>query len=300
MLNSSEIKQTNVLQLRRFQNVPANLDLSRLSDDERDMYGFPPTDSNASLDSYILEKLKRFTLREPQFEPRVSDFAAVAAFSAGAGVETRPTWSGGVTFPAVNETFAFVEGTWTLPQIAAPQGPAGGQVIASVWTGIDGDGISQDVLQAGIDINGTSANGNFEQSMRAWLQWYPGASQAISNFPISPADIVNVSIRVAPNASNSASIFVGNVTTKIGMHFGATAAPGVALVGNCAEWIVEAPIGLPLAQFGRVEFTGCSAQTSDGHTVGLQSGNAINMVSNNRILATSQIVGPAEVLVQST
>jgi hypothetical protein len=85
--------------------------------------------------------------------------------------------------------------------------------------------------------------------------------------------------------------------------FYATAPKKVSLIGNCAEWIVEAletgPKGMPeLAHYTTVDFTNCEATTVAGKTVLPDRGNTINMVnSSNNVISKGKIVGSNEVMV---
>ena len=73
-----------------------------------------------------------------------------------------------------------------------------------------------------------------------WWEWYPAGSFWITTVAVSPGDELTCLICVQPGSTSLASIFLGNVTTRVGCFFSAAAPPGVSLLGNCAEWIVEA------------------------------------------------------------
>jgi hypothetical protein len=88
----------------------------------------------------------------------------------------------------------------------------------------------------------------------------------------------------------------------VGCFFSATAPPGIRLLGNCAEWIVEALEtydNLPeLAKNTTVKFTECRAGTVGGHTVSPGNGHAIDMVdSSNVVISKGQILSKTEVQV---
>jgi len=126
--------------------------------------------------------------------------------------------------------------------------------------GLDGYN-SNSVEQIGTDADCVGTN---RPSYYAWYEMYPA-------FP------VNLSLRITPGDTISASVAVNGSTFTLkikdvttGQSFSTTkSASGVAL--SSAEWVAEAPSScphtckvLPLANFGRVKFSGSYA-TGDGH-----------------------------------
>jgi hypothetical protein len=76
---------------------------------------------------------------------------------------------------------------------------------------------------------------------------------------------------------------------------------GTKLVGNCAEWIVEAPqfAGeiLPIAEFGSVTFMDCQAVTTNKVIVDGGTGDPITMTdpTGSEDLAVGSIFGPTTI-----
>jgi hypothetical protein len=67
-------------------------------------------------------------------------------------------------------------------------------------------------------------------------------------------------------------------------------------VGNCAEWIVEAPtVGgsqSALADYGEVFFSVCQAALTNNSTVDVGSGDTINMTAGGSTVSTGTIITP--------
>jgi hypothetical protein len=78
---------------------------------------------------------------------------------------------------------------------------------------------------------------------------------------------------------------------------------GAKLVGNCAEWIVEAPSFpdeiLALANFGSLTFMDCQAVTTNKVIIDGGTGEPINMNgpmgNSGPIIASSTILGPTTI-----
>jgi len=77
-----------------------------------------------------------------------------------------------------------------------------------------------------------------------------------------------------------------------------------ALVGNCAEWIVERlyiDTNTPeLARYGDVYFDVANAGTVGGVILTPGSGNTINMIDNNQVISQGNIETATLVQVQYT
>jgi hypothetical protein len=179
----------------------------------------------------------------------------------------------------------FVAGEWTVPNIAAPKP---GECICAQWVGIDGansapdlDWDSGDILQAGttqmiIPVLGTQVHLSF-----AWFEWYPEQPMNISNFAVSPGDMMLCTICVY--SPTEAGVHLFNLTSGIQTSFVKTAPGTVQLLGNCAEWIVEDPTSLewPLGRYGSVYFDSCVAGTQGGKLLLGGTGRLDNMYDTN-------------------
>jgi hypothetical protein len=171
---------------------------------------------------------------------------------------TSHNWSGYVaeTDFTTPESYAVtdVKGQWIVPQVA----PSAGKSYSAVWVGMDGYGsvTHTTVEQIGTEedyINGTP-------QYYAWYEFYPAASHAI-NYILKPGDSMSGEVQY-----DNGQFTLTLTDATQGWTFTTTHQLNKA-ARNSAEWIVEAPgnIILPLADFGTVTFTGCSA-TFDGAT----------------------------------
>ncbi len=70
-------------------------------------------------------------------------------------------------------------------------------------------------------------------------------------------------------------------------------------MGNCAEWIVEAPtVGgsqSAIADYGEVFFSVCEAFTTKGSTVNGGSGDNINMTAGSSTVSQGNLITPTVV-----
>jgi hypothetical protein len=99
--------------------------------------------------------------------------------------------------------------------------------------------------------------------------------------------------------STSASVFFSNSTTGASTSFTFDAPSGTELVGNCAEWIVEAPtVGgsqSALADYGEVFFSVCEAVSAKSVTVNGGSGDNINMTAGGVTVSDGNLITPTVV-----
>jgi hypothetical protein len=207
---------------------------------------------------------------------------ASQATGESAGTETSTNWSGGVAFAPAGQTFHWIEGDWVIPNVDAPT--ENQWYYCASWIGIDGDG-SGDVCQIGIECEAYRSGSSVTTNIYPWFEWYPFPETAITNFPIRPGDMITALVCTSGAGATSASAFFTNRTTGASTSLSFTAPSGTSLVGNCAEWIVEAPtVGgsqSAMADYGEVFFSVCEAVSSDGHssstTVDGGTGDNINM-----------------------
>lgn len=172
--------------------------------------------------------------------PRIRD--------AGGRDSTSSNWSG---YATTGTTYTDVKGSWKQPSVTCR---AGETSYSSFWVGIDGDTTNTDE-QTGTDAD--CANGS--PRYYAWYEMYPKFPVNLTN-PVSAGD--NITAEVKVQADGSFLLTIGD-TTK-GWTFSTTQRSNKARLGS-AEWIAEAPSGsggvLPLADFGSVGFSGCTANS---------------------------------------
>src|SRR5262245_4854442 len=166
---------------------------------------------------------------------------------------TSTNWSG-YAIPAGTTTD--VKGTWVVPNTSYS---GTSTTYSSSWVGIDGYDTNT-VEQLGTEDDWTGgASGS--QRHYAWFEMYPHWAFLINNFPVVPGDTISAEVKVTGRGKYLLSIT--NVTRS--KTFSTTQRMMSAANGS-AEWVVEAPWSggvLPLANFGTVTFSACSA-TIDG------------------------------------
>jgi hypothetical protein len=193
-----------------------------------------------------------------------------------------------------------------MPAVSPPPAAKDGdRYCASAWVGIDGDvGIdsngSPDVLQAGCDADVNLSGGVTQHQYLPWWEWFPGDTSSINNISVSAGDVIDCLISVQAGSTATASIIFGNQTNNVAITFSIEAPAGISLVGNCAEWIIEAFGSLgALAPYGHVDFSDCNAGTVAGHTITVGQGTVINMVdATDQIVSAGMIINPTEVQVR--
>ena len=182
-----------------------------------------------------------YALPMPQQVPRIR-----------VGPTTSTNWSG---YAITGNNVTDAKGSWTVPAIQGSC-PAGSKKqpnnqYSSFWVGIDGYN-SNTVEQTGTDSdcqNGTPV-------YYAWYEFYPQPSFTISSLVIHPGDGISAEVKYT-----SGSFTVTITDTKTGKSFSISKKVSSAQ-RTSAEWIAEAPWSggvLPLANFGTVYFSSCSA-----------------------------------------
>jgi hypothetical protein len=267
-------------------------------------YGFPPRPE----DPHHLERYRRvfghlknkFQYIQPTFRVNAHRIHGPRQRRPGDSTETSTNWSGGVVYAPSGQSFKWIEGDWVVPDVGAPT--QNQWCYCASWIGIDGDPSqeSPDVCQAGVECEVYQSGVSVTRSIYPWWEWFPGPEIAITNLAISPGDMVTMLICTNQAAgSTSATVFFSNRTTGASTSFGITAPRGYQLVGNSAEWIVEAPtVGGAqslLADYGEVFFSVCEAFTNTGTTVNGGSGNNINMTSGGNVVSEGLLLTPTVV-----
>jgi hypothetical protein len=142
-----------------------------------------------------------------------------------------------------------VKGSWTVPAVTAP---ATGNTYSAFWIGIDGYS-SGTVEQIGTSSDTSSG----KTSYYAWYEMYPKYPVTI---PLTIKAGEQISAEVKYIGTNKFTLTINDVTS--GKSWTTTQKTPNAQRSS-AEWIAEAPSSrsgvLPLANFGTVYFTGCTA-----------------------------------------
>jgi Peptidase A4 family len=184
-------------------------------------------------------------------------------------------WSG---YAVTGTNFTDVKGRWTVPAVGSNP-PGVTNAYSSMWVGIDGDN-SNTVEQCGTEqdnLNGTPR-------YYAWYEMYPKGSVVLNTtrYPVARGDSIDAEVQ-----SGNRGAFTLSMHSSRGWNFSTTQKLNQAR-RTSAEWIAEAPWWggvLPLADFGSVLFSNCTATIGTGSSVGLfhwpSSQDQITMVSSD-------------------
>jgi hypothetical protein len=277
---------------------PAGFDPLTASPEAAVQAGFParPTDP------ILLQRYQRFFGRtkgkfqyiQPPFRVDPTKSTHTNKGASNAGTETYDNWSGGVVYAPKGQSFKWVQGDWTVPNVYPPS--QNKWYYCANWIGLDGDG-SGDVCQAGMICSVYQSGSSITRSIYPWHEWYPSSWVEITNLTINPGDLVTMLICTAQGAgSTSATIYFGNQTSGISTSYTITAPAGTKLAGNSAEWIVETPVvnGVltQMPDYGEVFFSTCDAGLTNGTTVSGGTGNNINLVQGGATVSTGALITP--------
>jgi hypothetical protein len=291
-----------------YEAPPRSFDIDSATDEERGAFGFSRLPRAAGhLQARWESRAKRYRSVTPMFSPRAKRRTLLPKLKHDHAGQTTDIWSGVLVSPSVGNVMQWVEGRWSMPAVGPPAGAQQGtNYCASAWVGLDGDtsadggASSGDVLQAGCDANVTLEGGTPQLQYRPWWEWYPADSSWIDNLAVSPGDMLDCLISLLVGSTTTAQVFLGNMTTNQGHVFSLQAPTGTSLVGNCAEWIIEAFGSLgPLASYGVVNFGNCNAGTVSGAIVPAGNGVIINMTNGDSgpVISTGLIVDATDVRV---
>ncbi len=170
----------------------------------------------------------------------------VQALKHGGVNSTSTNWSG---YATTGTTYTDVKGTWTEPTATCSSRQT---AYAAFWVGIDGDGTNS-VEQIGTDSDCSRGRATYY----AWYEMYPQYPVNLSN-PVSPGDSMTGEVKY--NGSGSFTLSIKDNTKGWSFSTNQTYTPAQR---GSAEWIAEAPSSnsgvLPLANFGTVNFSNCTA-----------------------------------------
>jgi Peptidase A4 family len=231
---------------------------------------------------------------EPTFRVNQDKKHGLRVRAASDGTETSTNWSGAVVNAPAGDSFRWIQGDWVIPDVDAPTENA--WYYSASWIGIDGDG-SNDVFQAGVECEVFRSGNSITRRIYPWWEWFPTAEIEITNLPVNPGDMVTMLL--CSTSPTAGVVFFTNRTTGASTSVGLSAPHGTKLVGNCAEWIVEAPTvngaQSAMADYGEVFFSVCEAFTQKGVTVNGGTGDNINMTAGGSTVSDGILVAPTVV-----
>jgi len=309
------IELSHGIKITTFEQPPTGFNPLTAQPAELSRYGFPamvPDTQHQQRYKKVMQHLSgKFNYVQPTFEVHEDRFHKPLTLANGrssrpsgnrtgatsAGTETDINWAGGVVFAPANDSFKWVEGDWVVPNVGAP---AQNQWYYSAsWIGIDGDG-SGDVCQAGVECEVFQSGSSISRNIYTWWEWYPLPEVKLTNFAANPGDLITMILCSSQGAgSTSATVFMTNRTSGASTSFGFSAPNGTKLIGNSAEWIVEAPtVGgaqSDIADYGEVFFSVCEAVTVKGVTINGGTGDNINMTAGGSIISAGTLITPTVV-----
>jgi hypothetical protein len=175
--------------------------------------------------------------------------------------DDNPDWAGYVDSDGTT-AYTAVTGSWTVHAVNCANAVA---TTSATWVGLDGAG-NNTVEQIGTDSNCTLFNGSYW----AWYQMYPSGPVVINavpaNSPVFPGDHMSASV-----TANGDGSFTLTITDNTADWTFSTTQTDINAQQASAECIEERPdaLGLPLADFGSVTFTGCETTAGNGNGAGV-------------------------------
>lgn len=216
------------------------------------IYAEVPSDQNIEK---VFRSIESFTQIECSFKPREPQNRANTIPNIRVKKDTSSNWSGYVAMTNLQKpqknSVSYVYGAWTVPTLSSTPDDS----FCSAWVGIDGDQ-SNTVEQIGTEHDWS----NGSQQNSAWFEMFPNPSYDISGFPLQPGDVVAGVVNYI--GSSTFQLMLINYTQKVFVLIPTSYTKSSTAKRVCAEWIVEAPWlnqTLPLANFGTIAFSDCSA-----------------------------------------
>ena len=154
--------------------------------------------------------------------------------------------------------------SWTVPTVKASA--ASGQTYSAFWVGLGGTGSTEHLEQDGTEANVSGGTVHYY----AWYELVPKAPVKV-DLAVNPGDKITATTAVA--GDQVTETIVNDTTGKTFSKTLTMSAPDT----SSAEVIAEAPsecasvsadncTALPLADFGKVDFSSTSVTNAGGHT----------------------------------
>jgi hypothetical protein len=307
---AADLFATNVPGVSAVGGPPAGFDPVHATDAELKAYAMPPRPNPTTHPreygnwkrAMLLVKTRE--IGEVTLTGRYHGPAAITGHhtdaSRGNTINTSGNWSGfvnlnGLTSYNTSSSYSFITSDFVIPVVKKIV--CNSQwVVSSQWVGIDGYS-NADVLQAGTEAD-AYCNPTFgpSTSYYAWFEWYP-YNEVRSSVQVSPGD--DMYVNVWDTSPTTGYAYIENQNTGVAQEYYLTAPKGTSLIGNSAEWILEAPSNegsTTLADYNNDWFWGGSAFTFAGnvYVAGSPSSVQVNMVQGGKtvsvpFLANSQV-----------
>jgi hypothetical protein len=222
------------------------------------------------------------TVASAHVVPNLASAGATGIYHGGPRIKGNATsqstnWSAYAVIGS-NGAYSTASGSWVQPSVTCTSRTSS---YSSFWVGLDGYN-SNSVEQLGTDSDCSRRTPRYY----AWYEMFPNPSVTLSTsmFPVSPGDTLTASVKY-----NGNSTYTLSMSSSRGWHFSTT--PSGSFTNSSAEWIAEAPSScgvvcqvLPLANFGTVNFSNCTANGATIGSYGSSVWQEITMVTNNGIV----------------
>jgi Peptidase A4 family len=298
------LKLSHGIAITTFEKPPSDFDFASAKPKELTRYGLPlaPGDSRQKrrYENAMRELVGKFRYLEPTFDvPKTRGRHQPKRLpqKLTQGDDQTNNWCGGEVEATAIDSFKYVTGEFTVPNVSSPSGPE--TFFSSHWVGLG----QTSILQMGVECNGL-AHG--KSDIYPWWQWLPGAIVTITNFKVTSGDMLQIMIcSDSGTGSKAATMYLTNRITGVFTSFGVEAPDGVQLDGGWAEWISEIPeidgITDPiyLADFGQVYFSNCVAGTVNNSSMSSGDGNRVDMLSSDNSTVVCEGVQLASDVVRS-
>lgn len=244
------------------------------TDEELKEYGFP----SKPKDSKNLIKWQKIMSHAKKYTP-----LNVVYSNTTKGTYYNNLWSGYVAPSSSNNNIQFFQ---TNTEFILPSYNGSNYDDPAFWTGIGGYNGSQDIVQAGADINatGTDEKGNpiygGTTKYQFWIEDYPENVSYITGITIKPGDTLYINVEYSNGQSYA--LFEDETTG----YYGTISFDGKYYDGSSADAIYEATGAQYHGSWGNVNFISNTAYYNNSNRAELDSLN-----TDELILTTGDTVG---------
>ncbi|KAJ3835825.1 concanavalin A-like lectin/glucanase domain-containing protein [Lentinula raphanica] len=205
----------------------------------------------------------------------------------------------------VGQHIVEVTGRFRLPDIPPNVRTVGDQT--AFWVGISGGSVVSQLVQAGVDVRVVEDG----LHIRPFMEWIPDPPDYSPVMPaLAPGHVIEITIRLQD--SWHATVTFRDLGDPSGTPYEVTGFSRFnwrlqqPMMGVYAEWMVEPAIFVkdseryrsihPLANFGEVVFTHCSATTNKGNKLDLSesNGRGIRNLDKSKIADTEVDIGSGQ------
>jgi hypothetical protein len=270
--------------VRPFKKPSERFSLSKASDRELLVAGFPARPSDPRLREHYDALVKRLSGKlqwiEPEFELLEGKGHGSKAEPGRRAVQSTGNWCGVQVAAPAGDSASWVAASWVVPNVSHPTKKQ--NYYSCHWVGIDGNDLTQPLFQAGVECDVSKGDGH---TFYAWYEWLPDMPYQvkIKNMTVNAGDYVTVMVCSDSGAgSTTGTVYFTNTTLGLYTSF-AVSAPNSALLGLTAEWISEVTMigGVPditkLADFGEVYFGEAIGGTTKDAFLDAANGTQIEM-----------------------